>query len=45
LKAKQTTSAMGLFLGRRRSTIGRELSRAHGQRGDLVKQACAKASE
>ncbi len=45
LKAKQTIFEIAQFLGRRLSTISRELSRGRGQRGYRAEQACAKASE
>ncbi|WP_089957958.1 IS30 family transposase [Limnohabitans sp. 2KL-3] len=45
LKAKQTISEIARLLGRNRSTISREPSRGHGQRGYRAEQACAKASE
>ena len=45
LKAKQTISEIARLLGRHRSTISRELSRGHGQRGYRAEQACRKASE
>lgn len=45
VKAKQTISEIARLLGRNRSTISRELSRACGQHGYRAEQACTKASE